>query len=68
MNQSLVAGIILIVFGLILDGKPNMIWEAAEKWKSQGAKNPSKAFIMISRILGGVFIILGILLLAGIVK
>lgn len=68
MSQSAVAGIILIVFGLILDGKPGMIWEVAEKWKSRNAESASNAFLLISRILGGVFIVLGILLLAGIVK
>ena len=68
MNQSVVAGIILILFGLILEGKPKMIWQAAEKWKSQEAKGPSALFTLITRILGGVFCVLGILLLFGVVK
>lgn len=67
MSQSLVAGIILIVFGLILDGKPSLIWEVAEKWKSQDAKSPSQVFTLVCRILGGVFLIIGVLLAAGII-
>lgn len=68
MKQSVVAGIILIVFGLILEGKPEMIWRAAEKWKSREAKGPSAIFNLIIRILGGVYSIIGILLLIGILR
>ncbi|MDO4961905.1 MAG: hypothetical protein Q4E57_08670 [Eubacteriales bacterium] len=68
MSQSVVAGIILILFGLILEGKPIKIWQIAEKWKSREATGPSDLFTLVTRILGGVFCILGILLLLGVVK
>lgn len=68
MSQSIVAGIILIIFGLILEGKPEMIWRAAEKWKSKEAKGPSAIFNLITKILGGVYIVIGILLLIGILR
>lgn len=68
MNQSVVAGIILILFGLILEGKFIKIWQIAEKWKSREATGPSDLFTLVTRILGGVFCILGILLLLGVVK
>lgn len=68
MSQSVVAGIILILFGLILEGKSIKIWQIAEKWKSREATGPSDLFTLVTRILGGVFCILGILLLLGVVK
>lgn len=68
MSQSVVAGIILILFGLILEGNPIKIWQIAESWKSREAKGPSDLFTLVTRILGGVFCILGILLLLGVVK
>ena len=68
MSQSFVAGIILVVFGLILGGKPGLIWQATEKWKNKEAKGPSDIFTLVTRILGGVFGIVGILLLLGVVK
>ena len=68
MKQSVVAGIILIIFCLILEGSPRLIWQIAEKWKNREAKGPSDMFILITRILGGVFGIVGILLLFGIIQ
>lgn len=68
MNQSVVAGIILIIFGLIMEGKPIKIWQIAERWKSREAKGPSDLFVLVTRILGSVFCMLGILLLLGVVK
>ena len=68
MSQSVVAGIILILFGLILEGKPIKIWQIAERWKSREATGPSGLFTLVTRILGGVFCFLGILLLLGVVK
>lgn len=68
MGQSFVAGIIFIIFALILGGKPGLIWQATEKWKNKEAKEPSDIFTLVTRILGGVFGIVGILLLLGIVK
>lgn len=68
MSQSVTAGILLILFGLILEGSPEMIWQAAEKWKSREANGPSAMFTLITRILGGVFCIVGVLLLIGIVR
>lgn len=68
MKQSVVAGILLIIFCLILEGKPRLIWQIAEKWKNSEAKGPSDMFTLITRILGGVYGIVGILLLLGIVQ
>ena len=68
MKQSVVAGILLIIFCLILEGKPRLIWLIAEKWKNSEAKGPSDMFTPITRILGGVYGIVGILLLIGIVQ
>lgn len=68
MKQSVIAGIVLIIFCLILEGKPRLIWQIAEKWKNREAEGPSDMFMLITRILGGVYGIVGILLLLGIVQ
>lgn len=68
MSQSIVAGLLFILFGLIAGGKPVKIWQIAEKWKNKEATGPSDLFILITRGLGGIFIVVGTLLLLGIVK
>lgn len=68
MSQSTVAGILLILFGIITGGNPRKIWYVAERWKSKEANGPSAMFALITRILGGVFIVVGALLLLGIVE
>ena len=40
------------------------IWSITEKWKTSGGK-PSRSFIIVTRVLGIVFLIVGICLLCG---
>ena len=63
MNQEVIAGIVLCLFGLcLLLISPNKIWAVSEKWKTVGGKRPSKSYVVITRILGIVFLVVGIVL------
>lgn len=68
MKQELTAGIVLCVIGFILLIAPASVWEITERWKSAKAKHPSKGYMVIMRVLSIVFILIGTLLSAGLVK
>lgn len=68
MNQSNVAGIILCVIGLLLTIFPVAVWRFSEKWKSDGASAPSSGYMTLMRIIGGAFIVFGVLLSVGILQ
>lgn len=68
MKQSLIAGIVLFVIGLALCVFPAGVWKIAEKWKSHGADQPSAGFRIVCRIVGIVFMAVGILLFAGVIE
>ena len=66
MNQEIIAGIILCVIGFcLLFVSPNKIWSVTDKWKTVGGERPSKSFVVITRVLGLVFIVVGVGLLVG---
>ena len=66
MNQEIIAGIILCVIGLcLLFVSPNKIWSVTDKWKTVGGERPSNSFVVITRVLGLVFIVVGVGLLVG---
>ncbi len=65
MNQELFAGIVLCIMGLcMLLISPLRIWAVTDKWKTAGARQPSRSFVIITRILGIVFLLAGGYLLA----
>lgn len=68
MKQSNLAGISLCLIGLILCIFPYSIWKITEKWKSNNTSNPSIKYITVLRVLGGVFMSIGIFLTLGIVR
>lgn len=68
MEQSNIAGIILSLMGLLLCIFPAKIWRLSEKWKSSSASAPSAIYMTVMRIVGGVFIGLGILLALGVIR
>lgn len=67
MKQSNIAGIILCLMGVLLCAFPLVIWEISEKWKSNSASAPSAKYTTTLRIVGGIFIGLGILLALGVI-
>ena len=64
MKQEVIAAIVLCVMGAGLLFVPaNRVWSVTEKWKTIGGKGPSKSFVIITRILGLVFVAAGLGLL-----
>ena len=64
MKQEVIAALVLCVMGAGLLFVPaNKIWSVTEKWKTIGGKGPSKSFVIITRILGLVFVAAGLGLL-----
>ena len=59
-TQEVIPGIVLCVMGFcLLFVSVDKIWTVAEKWKTIGGKRPSKSYVVITRVLGIVFMIVG---------
>ena len=64
MKQELIPAIVMCVMGAGLLFVPaNKVWSVTEKWKTIGGKGPSKSFVIITRVLGLVFVAAGLGLL-----
>ena len=56
MKQEVIPAIVMCVLGAVLLFAPaNKVWSVTEKWKTIGGKGPSKSFVVITRVLGLVF-------------
>ena len=64
MKQEVIAAIVMCVMGAGLLLVPtNKVWSVTEKWKTIDGKGPSKSFVVITRVLGLVFVTAGLGLL-----
>lgn len=64
MKQEVIPAIVMCVMGAGLLFVPaNKIWSVTERWKTIGGKGPSKSFVIITRVLGLVFVAAGLGLL-----
>ena len=64
MKQEVIPAIVMCVIGAGLLFVPaNKVWSVTEKWKTIGGKGPSKSFVVITRVLGLVFVAAGLGLL-----
>ena len=64
MKQEVIPAIVMCVMGAVLLFAPaNKVWSVTEKWKTIGGKGPSKSFVVITRVLGLVFLAAGLGLL-----
>jgi len=62
--EEIIPGIVMCVMGLcLLFISAERIWIVAEKWKTIGGERPSKSYVVITRALGIVFMIVGVGLL-----
>lgn len=60
MKQENIAGIILGVMGLgMLLLPPKMLWKITDQWKTKGDGEPSNKYIILMRVLGIVFAVVG---------
>ncbi len=64
MEQEIVAGIVMCLIGAcLLFVSPHKIWKVTDKWKTVGGERPSMSFIIIIRVLGLLFAVVGCYLL-----
>ena len=68
MRQEQMAGIMLCIIGLVLAVKPTWVWKLTESWKTEGSGAPSGGYMRVMRIVSGVALGLGVLLMMGILK
>jgi len=60
MTQEVIAAIVLCIIGVCLVFiSPKRIWSVTDKWKTRGGEGPSKAFIIITNVLGIIMILAG---------
>ena len=63
-TQEVIPGIVMCVMGFcLLFVSVDKIWTVAEKWKTIGGERPSKSYVIITRTLGIVFLVVGVGLL-----
>jgi hypothetical protein len=59
MKQEVIAAIVMCVMGASLLFVPAYkIWSVTEKWKTIEGKGPSKSYVIITRIIGIIFMLL----------
>ena len=68
MSQSVIGGIALALVGFFLLVFPHVVWKIAESWKWTGTAKASVAFLIVTRIVGGVLLVFGVLVAAGVLK
>lgn len=66
--QNVIGGLAQAVIGIMLLINPHGVWAAAERWKQAGAAEPSPAFVVIARVLGGVLMVVGVLVATGAIR
>ena len=60
MKQEVIAAIVMCIMGVGLLFIPaNKVWSVTEEWKTVGGKGPSMSFVVITRVLGIVFVAAG---------
>jgi uncharacterized membrane protein len=63
-TQEVIPGIVMCVMGFcLLFVSVDKIWTVAEKWKTIGGERPSKSYVIITRTLEIVFLVVGVGLL-----
>ena len=66
--QARAAGIAFVVIASILIAKPALVWKLAERWKVEEKRERSEWYDLILRIVGGTFLVVGVLLAFGIMR
>ena len=65
MEQNIIAGIVFLIIGIILEVFTTSLWRLCEKRKNKEEKAPSPSYVVLIRTLGALVILLGLLLLSG---
>lgn len=53
-------GILLTIVGIVMIVNPQFVYEITQSWKNSGNSEPSEMYICLTRLGGGVLIIVGI--------
>ncbi len=66
--QARIAGVAFVVIALFLIAKPALVWRMTESWKLEGKRERSEWYDLVLRIVGGTFLVVGVLLAFGIMR
>jgi uncharacterized protein with PQ loop repeat len=60
MWETILLGILFVVFGVAIFVKPIWLWQLTEKWKSYNADEPSDFYIISTKISCVLFVLAGV--------
>lgn len=60
ITMYIILAIIIAVVGVVMIVKPEFIYELTESWKSYSESEPSKAYLLWTRLTGIVFLLVGV--------
>ena len=66
--QARIAGVAFVVIALFLIAKPALVWRMTESWKLEEKRERSEWYDLVLRIVGGTFLVVGVLLAFGIMR
>lgn len=52
MPQNIIAGLFMLIIGLLLALKPRQVWKVTESWKTLGQAQVSPVAVMVLRVVG----------------
>ena len=56
----IILGILVAIIGIVMLVNPKLFYDMTQSWKSDGATEPSKIFILETRLGGTLFLLVGI--------
>ena len=63
MLWSISGGVIILVLGVFIFLKPDLVWKLTEAWKSYRADEPSEFYLKATKIGGALFALFGIIMI-----
>ena len=62
MGWTVLAGVVLVVLGVFLFVRPDLVWKLTEQWKSYRADEPSDLYVKSTKFGGVAFALLGVVI------
>ncbi|WP_019007864.1 DUF6199 family natural product biosynthesis protein [Cohnella laeviribosi] len=60
MLKYILGSLCLIIFGIFIIRKPIIVWKIRDAWETQDGTEPSDLYIIVVRIVGGLFVFVGL--------
>lgn len=57
---NIIICVFLVIVGIVVSAAPEKVYDTMERWKSSGDAEPSKQFIILTRLYGVILIVTGI--------